>query len=299
VNAEKNYNLEVSPTIDDRLAKQKLFELRWPARKPLPGDLRRRICCIIPCYDVGRLCEPVLRDCVPHVARIIAVDDGSSDDTAAYLKAAQERWPRIVHVLTLGQNRGKGVALLRGFRQALHQTDCDVIVTLDGDGQHRAGDIPRVAEPCLKNEADLTIAQRQFPPEAPARSRIGNLASHGILKMVYRKCPPDTQCGLRGHRRELVARMVQTLEGNRYDTEARILMLAMRWRRRVAQAQVPAIYLGKNESSHYRPWMDSFRIFGAFLTVVALPEMGIPVNPNGLFPGRIRRRNRSHEDGMP
>jgi len=258
--------------------------MRWPPREPLSDELRRRMCCIIPCFNVGRLCEPVLRDCAAHVGRIVAVDDGSTDDTAAYLKKAHEQWPQIVHVLTLPENRGKGVALIRGFRHALHQTDCDVILTLDGDGQHRAGDIPAVAEACLANEADLTIAQRQFPPDVPARSRIGNSLSRAILMSAYRNCPPDTQCGLRAHRRELVEAMVNTIEGNRYDTEARILMLCLRWKRRVAQRPIPAIYHGRNESSHFRPLADSLRILGAFFTTVALPEMGIPTSANGILP---------------
>jgi glycosyltransferase involved in cell wall biosynthesis len=283
VNAKQNYNLDgPTPTESDR-ARQLRFETRWPLRAPLADDLRRRICCIVPCYDVGHLCEPVLRDCAAHVGRIIAVDDGSTDDTAVYLKKAQERWPQIVHVLTLPENRGKGVALLRGFRHALRQTDCDVIVTIDGDGQHRAGDIPSIAEPCLANEADLTMGQRQFPANVPARSRIGNSMSRATLMAVYRHCPRDTQCGLRAHRRELVEEIVNAVEGNHYDTESRIVMLCLRWKRRLAERPIPAIYHGRNESSHFRPVVDSLRILGAFFTTVALPEMGIPTSMNGIL----------------
>lgn len=244
---------------------------------------------MIPCFNVGSLCLPVIRSCAEHVGRIVAVDDGSTDDTADYLRQAERATAPITQVLTLPTNRGKGVALLRGFRQALRHADCDVIVTLDGDGQHRAGDIPRVALPCLDRSAELVIAQRQFPPGVPQRSRIGNNLSRAILTSAFRHAPRDTQCGLRALRRELADYMVRTLIGNRYDTEARILMLSLRERRRIVQTPIPAIYLGKNESSHYRPLADSLRILGAFFTIVALPNLGIPVNPNGLRKGLVWR----------
>ncbi|HET6248269.1 MAG TPA: glycosyltransferase family 2 protein [Tepidisphaeraceae bacterium] len=249
---------------------------RWIApQDPLPPDLRRRICCIVPCYNVGRLCAPVIRDVARHVAQVIAVDDGSTDDTPRYLQEAQNELPQQVQILTLPHNRGKGVALLAGFAHALKKTDCDTLVTFDGDGQHRAGDIPRVARPALAGVADFVIAQRQFPPSVPARSRVGNNLSAAILSAAYRHTPRDTQCGLRAHSRELAQWMVDHVEGNRYDTEGRILMLSLRHKRRITQVPIPAIYHGKNESSHYRPLSDSLRILLAFFTIVALPELGI------------------------
>ena len=57
-------------------------------------------------------------------------------------------------------------------------------------------------------------------------------------------------------------------------------MLSLRFRRRIAQAPIPAIYLGKNESSHYRPLADSLRILWAFFIGVALPKLGIPIGWN-------------------
>ncbi|HWE93050.1 MAG TPA: glycosyltransferase family 2 protein [Tepidisphaeraceae bacterium] len=244
----------------------------------MPSEMRRRIACIIPCYNVGALCAPVIRECAAHVGRIIAVDDGSTDDTAEHLRAAQADFPQIVHVLTLAPNQGKGVALVRGFGHALGTTDCDVIVTVDGDGQHRPGDIPRVARPCLEGRADFVIAQRRFSRNTPARSQVGNNLSAAVLSSVYRHTPRDTQCGLRAHTRQYVREALdEIVEGNRYETEARITMLALRWRRRIEQVPIPAIYHGRNESSHYRPLADSLRILGAFFTTVMLPEMGIPV----------------------
>ncbi|MDB5291596.1 MAG: hypothetical protein JWL69_2837 [Phycisphaerales bacterium] len=220
----------------------------------------------------------MIRECAGHVGRIVAVDDGSTDDTPRHLHDAQQEFPAVVQILTLPTNRGKGVALVRGFRHALGQIDCDVIVTLDGDGQHRPGDIPRIARPCLEGRADFVIAQRQFSRDTPARSQVGNNLSAAVLSSVYRHTPRDTQCGLRAHTRDYVREALdEIVEGNRYETEARITMLALRWGRRIEQVPIPAIYHGRNESSHYRPLADSLRILGAFFTTVMLPKMGVPV----------------------
>ncbi len=288
--ADPRFNLKDESSTRQGAVSRVPFELRWPPQEPVSEPSRRRIACIIPCYDVGPLCAPVIRDCARHAGQVIAVDDGSTDDTPRFLAAAQREFPGQVQVLTLPRNAGKGVALIRGFRHALRHTECDVIVTVDGDGQHRAGDIPRVARPCLDGQADLVIAQRQFPAWVPRRSRIGNSLSAAILTTAYRHAPRDTQCGLRTHSRRLIEEMVERVQGNRYDTEANILMLSLRLRKRIAQVPIPAIYHGDNESSHYRPLADSLRILYAFFMTVALPELGIPTTLDGFYPSRLWRR---------
>jgi len=247
----------------------------YPARDPMPDGLRRRVCCIVPCFNVGQACAPVIRECARHTGIVVAVNDGSTDSTADVLRRLERELAGRLRVLTLVQNQGKGAALMKGFAYFLEQTDCDAAVTLDGDGQHRPGDIPCIAGPCLQGNADLVIAQRQFPRDIPARSRLGNNVSTALFTGVYRHAPRDTQCGLRAHGRGFVEAFFPCVAGRRYETEARILMLALRWGRRIAQAPVPAIYHGRNESSHFRLLWDSLRIFRTFLATVLLPDTGI------------------------
>lgn len=253
------------------------FEERWPIEPPLPDELRARICCILPCYNVGRLCVDVIRQVTPHVGRIVAVNDGSTDDTSSHLAQAAADCG-IAEVISHQPNRGKGIALFRGFEHALRTTCCDVFLTIDGDGQHRAGDIPRIARPCLQGVADLVMGQRQFPPSTPARSRVGNFLSVAVLSTVYRKCPRDTQCGLRSLTRPHVELMLRDLVPNRYETETRIMIRSLFLRKRITLVPIPAIYIGNNDSSHYRALPDSLRIFRAFFEEGAFPEMGIPLS---------------------
>lgn len=240
-------------------------------QEPLPDVLRRRICCIVPCYNVAAYCAPVILECARHAGLVIAVDDGSTDSTELVLSRLEQELGDRLRVLTFPENRGKGAALMKGLRHFLRQTDCDVAVTIDADGQHRPGDIARVALPCLLEEADLVIAQRQFPNRMPMRSRLGNEISAAILGGVFRGAPRDTQCGLRAHGRAFVASFFPHVHGRRYETESAILMLALRSGRRIAQTPIPAIYIGRNESSHYRPIRDSLRILWTFVTVLTAP----------------------------
>ncbi len=117
--------------------------------------------------------------------------------------------------------------------------------------------------------------------------------------MAYRHTPRDTQCGLRAHSRPLLEELIQIVKGNRYDTEGRILMLSLRLRKRIAQVPIPAIYHGKNESSHYRPLPDSLRILWAFITLVAVAETGISFPEDFPLRKNVRLLNRMDRFNEP
>ena len=57
------------------------------------------------------------------------------------------------------QNGGKGAALNTGLRK-VREFSPDVVVLIDGDGQHRAQEIPHVIAPILKGEADIVVGSR-------------------------------------------------------------------------------------------------------------------------------------------
>ena len=73
------------------------------------------------------------KEYVPHV---IVVNDGSTDRTAEISIS------REIEFISIPVNRGKGYALRRGFSHALNN-GCRAILTLDADGQHDPGDIPK------------------------------------------------------------------------------------------------------------------------------------------------------------
>ena len=84
---------------------------------------------------------------------VVVIDDGSSDKTSRIAKLAGAT------VITMPENGGKAKAMLAGFAYA-KKLGAAATVMMDGDGQHRPEDIPRVAAPVLAGVADLVVGSR-------------------------------------------------------------------------------------------------------------------------------------------
>jgi glycosyltransferase involved in cell wall biosynthesis len=83
---------------------------------------------------------------------LLVIDDGSTDDTLRQV-------PRGVSVVSLPFNLGIGGAMQTGYRYAsLH--GYDVAVQVDGDGQHRPGEVGRLVKHLIESEADLVVGSR-------------------------------------------------------------------------------------------------------------------------------------------
>jgi glycosyltransferase involved in cell wall biosynthesis len=94
-----------------------------------------------------------LRSLCPRYSNVVVVDDGSSDAT---LEAALG-FP--VWVLRHPINCGQGAALRTGIGFAVER-GAAVVVTFDADGQHDAGEIPRMVAPIAEGRADAVLGSR-------------------------------------------------------------------------------------------------------------------------------------------
>jgi polyprenyl-phospho-N-acetylgalactosaminyl synthase len=90
---------------------------------------------VMPVYNEATVVRRVIAELVELGLTVIAVDDGSSDASAAEIDAAGAI--RVTHPINLGQ----GGALQTGFTAALRFTDAKYIATFDADGQHQAQDL--------------------------------------------------------------------------------------------------------------------------------------------------------------
>ncbi len=91
----------------------------------------------------------VIRAVKPHVDEVLIMDGHSTDTT---LEIAAEFGAHA----RLDNGRGKGAAI----RQAIDEAETDVLVFIDADGSHEAGDIPKLVRPILDGRADLVIGCR-------------------------------------------------------------------------------------------------------------------------------------------
>ncbi len=103
---------------------------------------------IIPAYNEGAMVRQSIDSVVsaryPHDRlEILAVDDGSTDDTWDYIRAAASQHPGLVTAVRFRQNRGKRAALEAGFRRARGK----IVVTIDSDSVIEPGALLAMAGP--------------------------------------------------------------------------------------------------------------------------------------------------------
>ncbi len=223
---------------------------------------------VIPAYQpdsglVG-LVESLLRDDYPFV---VVVDDGS-DAAHQPIFDRLAQLPRV-EVLAHFVNLGKGAALKTGFNHALvHHPDLLGVVTVDADGQHLRADVHPVAEALVEHPDHLCLGVRGLQGRVPWRSRIGNTSTRWVLRLVVGMNLRDTQTGLRGIPRELMAELL-ALRTARYEFELEMLIRARRQKLPVLQIPIATVYHDDNAGSHFNPLRDSLRIYMVFARFLA------------------------------
>ncbi|MCZ7657939.1 MAG: glycosyltransferase [Xanthobacteraceae bacterium] len=145
---------------------------------------------VIPAYDEAGMIGRVVADLGSLGHRIVVVDDGSRDATAA--RAREAGAVLVRHPINLGQ----GAALQTGIDFALRQ-DARAIVTFDADGQHRGTDIPRLLD-SLK-DADFALGSRFLGGAAgmPPLRRLLLRAATLFTRLSTRLDLTDSHNGLR------------------------------------------------------------------------------------------------------
>ena len=216
---------------------------------------------LIPAYNPDAKLLALLEALKGRFGNIVVVNDGSTVGTEIFDGVRRLGIPVAVHE----KNRGKGAALKTGFSWiAENLPDCRTVVTADADGQHKPDDIEAVAKESLAHPQALTLGVRAFSGKVPFRSRFGNWWTRQFFFLMTGLRILDTQTGLRGIPSALLPRM-QTLEGDRYEYEMRMLADAKRHAEPPVQVPIETVYIEENASSHFNPLRDSIRIYGALL----------------------------------
>lgn len=217
----------------------------------MPGRAEAAIAAVIPAYQAAATVGDVIgrvRGALPGV-RVIVVDDGSRDATAAAARAAG------AEVLAHAANRGKGAALQTGIDAAI-AGGAGTVVTLDADGQHSPEAIPGLLAPLVQGSADLVLGARARSRPMPVPRRISNWLSSVVTARIGGIPISDAQTGFRAFRAGL-ARAVRPPETH-YDYEAAFLLGALGGGWRVSSVPVDTIYAGGR--SHFGAWRDTWRL---------------------------------------
>ena len=188
---------------------------------------------------------------------VIVVDDGSSQNTQAIFEKASA----YATVLRHNQNSGKGIAIKTGLLYIKENfSDDAVVVTVDADGQHKVTDAVRVCQKAAAECGSLIIGSRKFAGKVPLRSRLGNIITRFVFRLITGSKVKDTQTGLRAFGTDMIPFMLD-IKGMRYEYEMNVLLECSRHKVPVKEVWIETVYINDNATSHFNPVKDSYRIY--------------------------------------
>ena len=204
---------------------------------------------VIPCLNEAGTIARVVADIRQFAPRVWVIDDGSSDQTGAEARRAGAT------VIRHSINVGKGAALRTGLR-TVHSEGFEWALTMDGDGQHLAADIPHLAAAASAG-VDLVIGNRMRGRPAQmgfVRFWTNRWMSSRLSRRVALPCP-DTQCGFRAIR--LSAWSAVRLDTDRFEVESETLLAFARAGFQIRF--VPIQCQPQTRPSRIRPVADTIR----------------------------------------
>ena len=195
---------------------------------------------------------------------IILVNDGSKPENLHYFEDAAAQHPEI-HLLHHEVNRGKGAALKTAFSWFLaNRPDAFGVVTVDGDNQHHPEDTRACCEHMLKT-GHCVLGCRDFSLDhVPPRSRFGNRTTSLVFKIFCGMTISDTQTGLRALPRDALETLVN-VAGDRFEYETNMLLAFKTNAIPFDEVKIRTVYIEENKSSHFRTFVDSWRIYKLIL----------------------------------
>ena len=197
-----------------------------------------KIVVIIPTYNEERFIGSTVVTARKYTNTVIVIDDGSTDCSAEVARNAG------AIVMSHDLNKGKGAALNTGICKAM-EFNPSVVVTLDGDGQHSADEIPLVIDPILKGEADIVIGSRYLEKRSivPTHRILGHWMINRFIKLLSGVAVTDSQSGFRA----FSARSVETISfcSQDFSVESEMQFIAREQHLRIVEAPIVIQYKDK------------------------------------------------------
>jgi glycosyltransferase involved in cell wall biosynthesis len=229
----------------------------------------------IPAFNEEKTIAKVVLLSQKYADKVVVCDDGGTDLTG---QIARELGADVV---THEKNLGYGAAIQTLFSRA-RELDADILVTLDGDGQHDPNDIPNVIEPIKNDEADIAVGSRfsgkHLTSIMPWYRRAGIKFISRLVDNSTRQGVGDAQSGFRAYDVNCLDKLVVAENGMGASVE--ILMSARKNGFRILE--VPATcYYGADLRKHvHNPVKHGVSVVMSIVKLVVedrpLVFMGIP-----------------------
>jgi glycosyltransferase involved in cell wall biosynthesis len=210
-----------------------------------------KTCVVIPGYNVADTIGKLVAAITARGLDVVIVDDGSKDDTAKTAKLAGAT------VISHARNRGKGNSIIDGIRYARSKNYAAVIF-MDGDGQHDPRDLDKFLQSAKAQTAMIFTGNRLRKSKGmPLLRWLTNKIMSGLISALSGQKIPDTQCGYRLVKKEVLERV--SLSSRNYEIESELLLKAARAGFKISSVPIRNIYAG--QSSRINPFIDTLRFF--------------------------------------
>jgi len=197
---------------------------------------KQKIIAAIPAYNEAKYIGQVVRQTTKYVHQVIVVDDGSTDETAQVAKTAGAT------VIRHEINQNYGGAIKSCFKAA-RKLAADILVTIDGDGQHNATEIPLLITPVIKGEADIVIGSRFLNGHngIPRYRKFGIDVITWLYNFGSSIKLSDAQCGFRAYNKKALDNLL-SLKENKMAISVETIIKARKYGLTMYEAPVSCIY---------------------------------------------------------
>jgi glycosyltransferase involved in cell wall biosynthesis len=174
----------------------------------------KKIYIVIPAYNEGAVIQDVIKEInYAGYENIIVIDDGSSDETQLLASRCTNTL-----ALKLSINRGKGAAIKTGI-EAARILDAEIVITMDGDGQHNPSDIKQMLK-LIDDGNDVVLGSRlKNPVGMPKYKIIHNKIGNFFVWIIYGLWVTDSQSGFRAYSKKAINSIDTKTDRYEYDSE--------------------------------------------------------------------------------
>lgn len=219
-----------------------------------------RTVAVVPAYNEAGTVGAVVDGAAAEVDRVVVVDDGSTDDTAA---VARDHGATVVeHVL----NTGVGGAVRTGYRYAI-RNGFDYVVQIDADGQHDPTQIPRLLETAVAEDCDMVIGSRYLNESHEEYSPVRNAGIRFFTTVVNRLGGVDITDVTSGFRIYRTAALESILHHSDKHWAVEQTLEAARSDYRIEEVSVPMPLRQEGDSQFS---IDTFALYPARMADVVL-----------------------------
>ena len=219
-----------------------------------------KIVCI-PAYNEEIKINDVVKKSLPYADKVIVCDDGSTDDTAALAKKAG------AVVISHEKNQGYGATISTLFDYC-RKNNAEIMVTLDGDGQHNPDQIPDLINVILKHKVDVVIGSRSLRDDKnlPSYRKTGIKIITSTINSATNLKVTDSQSGFRAYSKEAIDLIHPTESGMAVSTE--ILVKISNNGLSMAEVPITVSYIGDTSTEH--PVTHGTHVIGSTLKYVSI-----------------------------